>query len=194
MDGKLQPGDQAAAEGTRYDDKRPCGANQIRGRPHALRAVSDRNLQMAPLAAPPGSQGRPERKERDDGADRAHSRSSFSGPPGPLRLGGAERLPAIINGTGAIALGLGPGLHWPNIPLGVFLGTAVHAVLRWAAGATRRCSKCISATSATRFATAHFPIPMLLPRLCAGRSNHIGGTDAVARGKWGLAELLSHGW
>jgi type IV secretion system protein VirB3 len=51
----------------------------------------------------------------------------------PVLLGGAERLPAIINGTGAIALGLGPGLHWPNILLGVFLGTAVHAVLRWAA-------------------------------------------------------------
>jgi len=51
----------------------------------------------------------------------------------PVLLGGAERLPAIINATGAIALGLGPGLHWPNILLGLFLGTAVHAVLRWAA-------------------------------------------------------------
>jgi type IV secretion system protein TrbD len=51
----------------------------------------------------------------------------------PVLLGGAERVPAIINATAAIALGLGPGLHWPNILLGVFLGTAVHAVLRWAA-------------------------------------------------------------
>lgn len=51
----------------------------------------------------------------------------------PVLLGGAERVPAIINATAAVALGLGPGLHWPNILLGVFLGTAVHAVLRWAA-------------------------------------------------------------
>jgi len=32
------------------------------------------------------------------------------------------------------------------------------------------------------------------PRRCAGRSNHIGGIEAMAHGKWGFAELLSHGW
>ena len=51
----------------------------------------------------------------------------------PVLLGGAERAPAIINATTMLGIGLGPGFHWPNILLAIFLGTAVHMLLRWMA-------------------------------------------------------------
>ena len=51
----------------------------------------------------------------------------------PVLLGGAERAPAIVNGTTMLGIGLGPGFHWPNILLAAFLGTAVHMLLRWMA-------------------------------------------------------------
>ena len=38
-----------------------------------------------------------------------------------------------------LGIGLGPGFHWPNILLAIFLGTAVHMLLRWmASGSGRR--------------------------------------------------------
>jgi type IV secretory pathway TrbD component len=48
----------------------------------------------------------------------------------PVLLGGAERAPAIINATTMLGIGLGPGFHWPNVLLAIFLGTTVHMLLR----------------------------------------------------------------
>jgi type IV secretory pathway TrbD component len=51
----------------------------------------------------------------------------------PVLLGGAERGPAIINGTATIGLALGPGFHWSNLLFALFLGSAVHMARRWMA-------------------------------------------------------------
>ncbi|MBV8139725.1 MAG: hypothetical protein JO121_29445 [Deltaproteobacteria bacterium] len=64
-----------------------------------------------------------------------------------------------------LKIGLGPGLHRPNIVLAIFLGTAVHMLLRWMAKAIRKSSRPSWATRAAAWARADGlavrPSPML---------------------------------